>query len=193
MTTPTNIDPKDIQAHFAKYQSDKYVEGWASSGTKAIACDTLVQRDGTIGRPITQDGERRKALVPDCVRGVDVLLFVSFGYDAYSLQCSAAAVEACKKEEKENHSCYTALRHTKLLASLPAGNLICLESPYHKDPLAPGPPFAHPGEKISYNNKGLVDADLLREPSKAGLERVVYWQPERTHTVCKDKNGVIHD
>ncbi|CAG7965427.1 unnamed protein product [Penicillium nalgiovense] len=97
-----------------------------------------------------------------------------------------------------------ALRHTELLASLPAGNLICLESPRHKDPLAPGPPFAspseaymehlsHPGEKISYNDKGLVDTDPLREPSKAGLERVAYWQPERTHTVGKDKNGVIHD
>src|SRR5437868_6691423 len=30
MTTPTNIDPKDIQAYWAKYQGDKYVEGWAS-------------------------------------------------------------------------------------------------------------------------------------------------------------------
>jgi hypothetical protein len=53
--------------------------------------------------------------------------------------------------------------------------------------------LSHPGEKISYNDKGLVDADPLREPSKAGLERVAYWQPERTHAVGKDKTGVIHD
>uniref|UniRef100_A0A8H7TQQ6 Thiol methyltransferase n=1 Tax=Bionectria ochroleuca TaxID=29856 RepID=A0A8H7TQQ6_BIOOC len=270
MTTPTNIDPKDIRAHWAKYQGDKYVEGWASLWDKSDNLpwdrgfpnpaleDTLVQRAGTIGGPIAQDGWRRKALVPGCGRGVDVLLFASFGYDAYGLECSAAAVEACKKEEQENHGRYRvrdekvgkgkvtfvqgdffdnawlkeigvlrngfdviydytffcalnpelrpkwALRHTELLASLPAGNLICLESPRHKDPLAPGPPFAspseaymehlsHPGEKISYNDKGFVDADPLREPSKAGLGRVAYWQPERTHTVGKDNNGVIHD
>ncbi|PKX93478.1 S-adenosyl-L-methionine-dependent methyltransferase [Aspergillus novofumigatus IBT 16806] len=207
MTTPTNIDPK---AHFAKYQGDKYVEGWASLWDKGDNLpwdrgfpnpaleDTLVQRAGTIGGPITQDGERRKALVPGCGRGVDVLLFASFGYDAYGLECSAAAVEACKKEEKENHSRYRvrdekvgkgkvtfvqgdffddtwlkeigvprngfdviydytffcalnpelrpkwALRHTELLAPPPAGNLICLESPRHKDPLAPALHLPHP-------------------------------------------------
>ncbi|GFF59640.1 thiol methyltransferase [Aspergillus udagawae] len=63
-----------------------------------------------------------------------------------------------------------ALQHTKLLAPLPTGNLIYLESPHHKDPLAPSPPFtspskaymehlSHPSEKISYNNKGLINAD----------------------------------
>ncbi|KAJ5630924.1 uncharacterized protein N7484_011024 [Penicillium longicatenatum] len=220
--------------------------------------DTLIQRAGTIGGPISQDGERRKALVPGCGRGVDVLLLASFGYDAYGLEVSATAVDACKKEEKENHSWYRvrdekagkgkttfvqgdffddawlnkievsrngfdiiydytffcaldpklrpkwAFRYTELLAPSPAGNLICLESPRHKNPLAPGPPFAspseayiehlsHPGEKIFYNDKGLVIADPLREPSKKGLERVGYWQLERTHAVGKDENGVIHD
>lgn len=53
--------------------------------------------------------------------------------------------------------------------------------------------LSHPGEKISYNDKGLVIADPLREPSKEGLEMVGYWQPERTHAVGKDENGVIHD
>lgn len=126
MTTPTNIDPKAIQAHFANYPGDKYVDGWASLWDKGgdnlpwdrgfpnpALEDTLVQRAGTtIGGPIIahQDDERRrrkKALVPGCGRGVDVLLFASFGYDAYGLECSAAAVEACKKEEeKGDHSWY---------------------------------------------------------------------------------------
>lgn len=118
MTTPTNIDPKDVQAYFAKYQGDKYVEGWAALWDKGDNLpwdrgfpnpaleDTLVQRAGTIGGPIAQDGQRRKALVPGCGRGVDVLLLASFGYDAYGLECSAMAVDACKKEEKENHSRY---------------------------------------------------------------------------------------
>ncbi|KAJ6178797.1 hypothetical protein N7519_009258 [Penicillium mononematosum] len=252
MTTPTNIDPKDIQAYWAKYQDDKYVEGWASLWDKGnlpwdrgfpnpALEDTLVQRTGTIGGPIAQDGQRRKALVPGCGRGVDVLLTGELW-----------------NEEKENHSRYRvrdekvgkgkitfvqgdffddtwlkeigvprngfdiiydytffcalnpelrpkwALRHTELLSPSPAGYLICLESPRHKNPLAPGPPFAspseaymehlsHPGEKISYNDKGLVNADPSREPSKTGLERVAHWQPERTHTVGQGENGVIHD
>lgn len=118
MTTPANIDPKGIQDHLAKYQGDKYVEGWASIWDKGDDLpwdrgfpnpaleDTLVQRAGTIGGPIAQDGQRRKALVPGCGRGVDVLLLASFGYDAYGLDYSATAVEACKKEERENHSWY---------------------------------------------------------------------------------------
>jgi hypothetical protein len=118
MTTPTAIDPKDTQAYWAKYQGDSYLKGWASLWDKGDNLpwdrgfpnpaleDTLVQRAGTIGGPIAQDGERRKALVPGCGRGVDVLLFASFGYDAYGLECSAAAFEACKKEEKVNNGQY---------------------------------------------------------------------------------------
>jgi hypothetical protein len=37
---------------------------------------------------------------------VDVLLLASFGYDAYGLEYSAAAIEACQKEEKENANWY---------------------------------------------------------------------------------------
>lgn len=44
--------------------------------------------------------------MPGCGRGVDVLLLASFGYDAYSLESSVTAVDACKKEEKVNHSRY---------------------------------------------------------------------------------------
>lgn len=117
MTTPTSIDPKDIRAHWAKYQGDRYVDGWASlwdSDTlpwdrgfpNPALEDTLIQRAGTMGEPIAQDGQRRKALVPGCGRGVDVLVLASFGYDAYGLEVSATAVDACKKEEKKNHSRY---------------------------------------------------------------------------------------
>lgn len=118
MTTPPNINPKDVQAQLAKYQGDKYVEGWANLWNKGDNLpwdrgfpnpaleDILVQQAATIGGPIAPDGQRRKALVPGCGRGVDVLLLASFGFDAYGLECSSAAVEACKKEEKKNHSRY---------------------------------------------------------------------------------------
>ncbi|KXG53064.1 TPMT family [Penicillium griseofulvum] len=269
-----NINPKAMQAHLAQYKGDKYVDGWASLWDKGDNLpwdrgfpnpaleDTLVNQRSTIGAPVATDAQgksyRRKALVPGCGRGVDVLLLASFGYDAYGLEYSAAAVEACKKEENDNANWYRvrdetigagkvtwiqgdffddawlhkigvplngfdiiydytffcalepsmrpkwALRHTQLLAPSPAGNLICLEFPRHKDPQAAGPPFAssseaymahlsHPGEEVPYDAKGVVKHEPLRAPSKAGLERVAYWTPERTHEVGQGENGVIHD
>lgn len=97
-----------------------------------------------------------------------------------------------------------ALRQTQLLAPSPAGNLICLEFPRQKDPSVAGPPFgssseaylehlSHPGEDIPYDDKGLVKGDPLREPSQNGLERVLYWQPTRTHEVGKGKDGDVYD
>lgn len=122
MTAPTNIDPKDIQAHLAQFKGDKYRDGWASLWDKGDNLpwdkgfpnpaleDALVQRRATIGGAIGQDAQghsyRRKALVPGCGRGVDVLLLASFGFDAYGLEYSATAIEACKKEQAENHSWY---------------------------------------------------------------------------------------
>ncbi|KAJ5662374.1 uncharacterized protein N7477_009990 [Penicillium maclennaniae] len=268
-----NVDIKDVQGTLAQYQGANYVDGWASLWDKGgklpwdkgfpnpALQDLLVQQRGTIGGPIITDkhgqSRRRKALVPGCGRGVDVLLLASFGYDAYGLEYSATAVEECKKEAAADHSLYSvrdetvgrgkatfvqgdffddawlqtmgvslndfdiiydytffcaldpalrpkwALRHTQLLAPSPSGNLICLEFPRHKDPLAPGPPYSssseaymehlsHPGEEISYKG-GIVKHEPLRGPSKNGLERVAYWTPERTHEMGQGENGVIHD
>ena len=53
--------------------------------------------------------------------------------------------------------------------------------------------LSHPGEDIPYDEKGLIKQDPLRAPSKAGLERVAFWQPERTHESGQGENGVIHD
>lgn len=117
----TNIvDRSDVQATLAQYKGEKYVDGWASLWDKGGKLpwdkgfpnpaleDLLVQQRGTIGGPIAQDAQgqsyRRKALVPGCGRGVDVLLLASFGYDAYGLEYSASAVEECKKEEAEDRS-----------------------------------------------------------------------------------------
>lgn len=122
MTSTGGPDIKQLQALLAQYEGDKYVDGWAALWDKGDNLpwdrgfpnpaleDTLVQQRGTIGGPIAQDAEgksyRRKALVPGCGRGVDVLLLSSFGYDAYGLEYSATAVEMCRKEEKGNRSWY---------------------------------------------------------------------------------------
>lgn len=117
-----NVDIKDVQATLAQFQGAKYVDGWAALWDKGGKLpwdkgfpnpaleDLLVQQRGTIGGPIVLDAQgqscRRKALVPGCGRGVDVLLLASFGYDAYGLEYSASAVEECKKEAAENRSLY---------------------------------------------------------------------------------------
>ncbi|MCJ1310067.1 hypothetical protein MMC25_003728 [Agyrium rufum] len=53
-------------------------------------------------------GERRrkKALVPGCGRGYDVLLLASFGYDAYGLEVSETAVKRCVEEQEKKDPRY---------------------------------------------------------------------------------------
>lgn len=288
---PSSNPQQAIHSVLSQHQGDSYVNGWAQVWETCDSLpwdrgfpnpaleDTLTERRSTIGGPIAPDGggrgHRKKALVPGCGRGVDVLLLASFGYEAYGLECSPAAVEACKQEEAANLDKYPirderirrgkiyfvygdffkndwleelglglnsfdliydytvrkpmfvsmslltlemqffcaldramrpqwALRHSELLAPSPLGNLICLEFPRHKGPLSSGPPFSssseaylehlsHPGEDIPYDDKGLVQADPLREPSPNGLERVLFWEPARTHDVGKGQNGEVYD
>ncbi|KAJ3496563.1 hypothetical protein NLG97_g2568 [Lecanicillium saksenae] len=237
MAPPPKPGPSAVQEHFAKYQGDKYAEGWASLWDKGDNLpwdrgipnpaleDLLIHQTGTIGLPMAENGERRKALVPGCGRGVDVLLLASFGEEklgqgrivfvqgdffddawlkeiglprnGFDLIYDYTFFCALNPELRPKW----ALRHTELLASSPMGSLICLESPRHKSPLAPGPPFAspseaymehlsYPGEKIPYDDAGLVHADGSREPNKNSLKRVAYWKPEWTHSVGKDENGM---
>ena len=56
-------------------------------------CFMQTERDGRV---------RKKALVPGCGRGYDVLLLASFGYDAYGLEISETAVKRCKEEQEKN-------------------------------------------------------------------------------------------
>ncbi|RAL13162.1 S-adenosyl-L-methionine-dependent methyltransferase [Aspergillus homomorphus CBS 101889] len=236
---------------------------WDRGFPNPALADALIQHQATIGKAMipNEHGQpyRRKALVPGCGRGVDVLLLASFGFDAYGLECSASAIEACKREAATHQDSYPvrdatigkgtvtfvqgdffddswlqeigvprngfdviydyafycalnpsmrpqwALRHTQLLAPSPAGNLICLEFPRSKDPKAPGPPFSsasetylahlgHPGEEVAYDDRGVVEQDFLqRAPSSAALERVVHWQPERTHKHGYNAAGEVED
>lgn len=45
---------------------------------------------------------RKRALVPGCGRGYDVLLLASFGYDAYGLDVSEKAVILCREYAQAN-------------------------------------------------------------------------------------------
>ena len=68
--------------------------------------DTLTDRDDLLGscfkagrRPSAQ---RKRALVPGCGRGYDVLLLASFGYDSFGLEVSKTAVIRCYQEQETN-------------------------------------------------------------------------------------------
>ncbi|KAL8942338.1 MAG: hypothetical protein Q9216_001720 [Gyalolechia sp. 2 TL-2023] len=70
--------------------------------------DLLDQRKDLIGSCFIEDDSstgtkrRKKALVPGCGAGYDVLLLASYGYDAYGLEVSEKAVQRCVEEQKTN-------------------------------------------------------------------------------------------
>ncbi|RAL08099.1 putative thiol methyltransferase [Aspergillus homomorphus CBS 101889] len=113
---------RKVMDTLAKYQGDNYVDGWAElwNSTEHLPWDkgaphpaledTLTQQRATIGGPLATDAQgktyRKKALVPGCGRGVDVLLLASFGYDAYGLEYSDAAVKKCESEAAQNGDRY---------------------------------------------------------------------------------------
>ena len=79
---------------------------WDRGAPSPALEDFLVDRKVLIGPCIIDDSagvkRRKKAFVPGCGRGYDVLLLASFGYDALGLEVSESAVKRCF-EEKEKH------------------------------------------------------------------------------------------
>lgn len=115
------VDPSVLAAraeliqHFDKYSGEKRGDGWQKLWEKAdflpwdrgipnpALSDLLEQREDLLGNAAASDGQARKTvLIPGCGRGVDVLLFKSFGYDAVGLEVSKDAVKACEKHEQEH-------------------------------------------------------------------------------------------
>jgi methyl halide transferase len=112
-----------LQSHFQGYTGDKYGEGWENLWAKGdflpwdkgapnpALIDTLKEREDLIGNAMVTDEDgkqrrRKRALVPGCGRGVDVLLLKSFGYEAVGLEYSEAAVKACRKYQEGYGSGY---------------------------------------------------------------------------------------
>jgi SAM-dependent methyltransferase len=65
--------------------------------------DALNEKTSIVGlsTKFGNESPRKKALIPGCGRGYDVLLFASHGYDAYGLDISQTAVDACEELDKE--------------------------------------------------------------------------------------------
>ena len=113
-TSPTD-QPTDARArllsHFSSAQTtsqhaSKWDElwkddflPWDKGFPNPALVDLLTSRHQSL--PPRSSNKRKKALVPGCGKGYDVLLLAAFGYDAYGLEYSSVAIEACKKNEEE--------------------------------------------------------------------------------------------
>lgn len=142
MTEESDIPPSALRDHMAKFDGENYVQGWASMWDNKAAGETLpwdrgshspaledflVQKKGFIGSP-AGEGQRRKALVPGCGTGYDVLLLASFGYDTYGLDYSEAAVQTAKEEAAKNKDKY-AVRDP----AVGRGNVTFVQGDFFKD------------------------------------------------------------
>ncbi|KAL8760689.1 MAG: hypothetical protein Q9184_003136 [Pyrenodesmia sp. 2 TL-2023] len=75
---------------------------WDRGTPNPALVDLLDQRKDLIGDCFIEDAgkrRRKRALVPGCGKGYDVLLLASYGYDAYGLEVSEKAVERCIEEK----------------------------------------------------------------------------------------------
>ena len=85
---------------------------WDRGGVSPALEDALVEKTGLIGESTVNldDGQktRKKAFVPGCGRGYDVLLLASFGYDAVGLELSETALKRALEEQEKNAHKYAA-------------------------------------------------------------------------------------
>lgn len=83
---------------------------WDRGMPNPALVDTLSDRHDLLGSCFTEDStgkrRRKRALVPGCGKGYDVLLLASFGYDAFGLEVSETAVKRCYEEQKANGNKY---------------------------------------------------------------------------------------
>jgi SAM-dependent methyltransferase len=107
-----------LQAHFKDIPPNEHPEGWNKlyeqdfvpwdRGKPNPALSEILARKDLLGEPLTVNPglgrKRKKALVPGCGLGYDVLVLASFGYDAYGLEYSSLALKGAKETEEKKGS-----------------------------------------------------------------------------------------
>jgi SAM-dependent methyltransferase len=111
----SNMDDREkLRQHFqdqpAEAQTGRWdamwqqnVTPWDRSLPNPALIDALNEKRDIIGAS-TETSElvqRKKALVPGCGRGYDVLLLASYGYDAWGADVSQTAIDACNKLDQD--------------------------------------------------------------------------------------------
>ncbi|KAF2502688.1 S-adenosyl-L-methionine-dependent methyltransferase [Lophium mytilinum] len=86
---------------------------WDRGTWNPALADVLSEQTALLGTPTILDEatgvkRRKRALVPGCGKGYDVLLLASFGYDSYGVEASANAVRACEKYAADAADAYPA-------------------------------------------------------------------------------------
>jgi len=89
-----------------------YQQGWVpwDKGFPSPALVDLLSSPPTsssLKHPLLPEGKiggRKRALVPGCGKGYDVLLLAAYGYDAYGLEISELALNEARKVEAEKGS-----------------------------------------------------------------------------------------
>ncbi|KUL92474.1 hypothetical protein ZTR_02455 [Talaromyces verruculosus] len=147
----------------AKYAGEKYVEGWAElwnnkqenetlswdRGCHSIALEDLLMKWKQSGEGVYAQkptGRRRRALVPGCGTGYDVLLLASFGFDVYGLDYSRTAVEYAKKYAADNAEKYPVKD-----AEIGRGKVAYVEGDYFKDDWLEGLGLPHNSFDLIYD------------------------------------------
>ena len=107
----THFSKEPAQGH-PKLWDDLWANGtflpWDRGAPNPALIDLLTERTEELGPAVAvEKGEsakmhgdmakRKKALVPGCGKGYDVLIFAAFGYDAIGVEVSPNAVQACEK------------------------------------------------------------------------------------------------
>lgn len=108
-----------LLSHFSSHPASEVPRRWAALWDEGdflpfdrgipnpALADTLNDRKDILGTATDKPNgsnlpNRKKALVPGCGRGYDVLLLASFGYDAWGLEISETAVARAREEEEKN-------------------------------------------------------------------------------------------
>jgi len=110
--------PEDLQKlrqHFSTLSPEAQMQSWDELWAKSFTpwdrnqpnpalVETVEKKAALFASPIQEvDGvkTRKKALVPGCGGGYDVLLFASLGFDSYGLDTSQTAVQAAERVAQE--------------------------------------------------------------------------------------------
>ncbi|CZT17533.1 related to thiol methyltransferase [Ramularia collo-cygni] len=82
----------------------KQTTPWDRNGPSLALKDTVTGRQDLFGSALKDvaSNQRKRALVPGCGRGYDVLLLASLGYDCYGLDASQTAIDAALKHQAES-------------------------------------------------------------------------------------------
>ncbi|SMR41516.1 unnamed protein product [Zymoseptoria tritici ST99CH_1E4] len=97
--TFANTDPSTHTSHWESLWS-KSTTPWDRSGPSLALKDAILSKPSIFGpTPSSKDQSttcRKRALVPGCGRGYDVLLLASLGYDTVGLDASKTAIAAAE-------------------------------------------------------------------------------------------------